>query len=258
MTHICKNCNHHNNGNFCSECGQKFSVTSFTFKHILHEAFHAFTHADKGILVLMKKLILNPGNVAYEYIAEGKRKKYFNLFTFFVFITAIAAFAENKELAIKETVFHDNNEYGHLFNIYSKLLLLVTIPLVAFIIWLLHDKKNGFRYSEYTVFAMVLMSVKSMFDIVANTINYFLTAFFKIYGGVHENLFYAAFLIAFIAYANYGFHQKLKKSSWLRSILTGIGFCVVQVAITMFIVWAVIRDFNGLGVFSMYGIYFSK
>lgn len=258
MTQICKNCNHHNNGNFCSNCGQKFSVTSFTFKHILHEAFHAFTHADKGILVLMKKLIINPGNVAYEYITECKRKKYFNLFTFFVFITAIAAFAEHKELAVKEAVFHDNNEYGQVFNIYSKLLLLITIPMVAFIIWLLHDKKNGFRFSEYTVFAMVLLSVKSMFDIVGNTINYILTAYFKIYGTVHEHPFYAIFLIAFIAYANYGFHKKIKKSSWWQSILAGTGFCVVEVLINMFIVWAVLRHFHGLGIFSMYGIYFSK
>jgi Protein of unknown function (DUF3667) len=257
MINTCQNCGNHNKGNFCGECGQKFSVTSFTFKHIFQEAFHAFTHADKGILVLIKQLILNPGNVAYEYIAEGKRKKYFNLFTFFVFITAIAAFVESKELAIKESIFHDNNEYGHAFNIYSKILLLIIIPLVGFVIWLLHDKKNGFRYSEYTVFAMVLVSIKSMFDIVANTINYFLTAAFKVYGSVHENLFYAFFLIAFIAYANYGFHKKIKKSSWWQSILTGLGFVLVQIAIAMFIVWAIFRDFNGLGIFSMYGIRFS-
>ncbi|WP_462249087.1 DUF3667 domain-containing protein [Ferruginibacter sp.] len=254
MIHTCKNCHHNYKGNFCTECGQKNTVTAFTFKHIFQEAFHAFTHTDKGFLVLVKKLLLNPGQVAYEYIVEGKRKKYYNLFTFFVVATAIAAFIESKELAIKETIFHENNEYGHIFNIYSKLLSFVTIPLLGFVIWVFNYSKKSLRYSEYTVLAMIMMSVKSLFDIVVLSINYFITAVFKVYTDLDENLLYAFLLILFFAYTNYNFHKKINPNPWLSSILTGIGFCIIQIAIAMFVIWAVLRNFNGLGIFNMYGI----
>ena len=258
MNHVCKNCGSHYKGNFCSECGQKHNVSSFTFKHIFQEAFHAFTHADKSFLVMVKKLVLNPGKVAYEFIIEGRRKKYYNPFAFFVVITAIAAFIQNKDLAIKEAVFHDNNEYGHVFNVYSKVLSLIAIPLIAFIIWLLHFKKPRLRYSEYTVFAMMLMALKSIVDIFTSSISYFSTALFKKYFVADDNLLYAALVIAYIAYANYEFHKKMKKSSLLQSALTGIGFIIVQVAIAMFVVWAILRDFHGLGIFSMFGISFKS
>ncbi|GEM_PF-4297466 len=68
--------------NYCPQCGQKTDIHRLTFTHILHEFFHAFTHADKGIFHLLKGLATQPGTVAREYV-EGKRKKYFNPFTFF-------------------------------------------------------------------------------------------------------------------------------------------------------------------------------
>jgi Protein of unknown function (DUF3667) len=254
MTNTCKNCNNKYTGNFCNQCGQKQTIGSFTFKHIMAEGLHAFTHADKSILSLVKNLVTDPGKVAYEYIVECKRKKYFNLFTFFLMITALSAFFASKDLAIKQAVFHDNNEYGQLFNVYSKLLTLATIPVLAFFLWLINIHKNRLRYSEYTVFAMILLSVSSIIDIAVNGINIFLTKVFKLYFTVDGNIFYALFIIAFIAYANFSFHKKLYKTPWLRSLLSGLAFCLVQVFIAMFIIWAFLRNFNGLGIFSMYGI----
>jgi hypothetical protein len=250
----CKNCNNHYNANFCNQCGQKQTVGSFTFKNIITEAFHAFTHADKSILSLLKKLLTNPGKVAYEYIVECKRKKYFNLFTFFVMITAVAAFFGSKDLAIKESVFHDNNEYGQIFNLYSKLLTLANIPVLALFLWLINFNKKGLRYSEYTVFAMILLSVTSIIDIAGSCINIFITKVFKLYFILDENILYAVFLILFIGYANFSFHKKMYKAPWLKSLLSGLAFSVVQAFIAIFTIWAFIRNFNGLGNFSIYGI----
>ena len=56
MTHTCKNCSNNFKGDFCNQCGQKYNVSGFTFKHFFEEAFPAFTHADKGVLVLVKAL----------------------------------------------------------------------------------------------------------------------------------------------------------------------------------------------------------
>jgi hypothetical protein len=93
MTQIasaCKNCNTLLTGNFCHACGQKADTHRITFKHLMHEFFHALTHADKGILFLVKELLYRPGYVTKEYL-EGKRKKYFNPLSFLVIVSAVYA-----------------------------------------------------------------------------------------------------------------------------------------------------------------------
>lgn len=91
----CKNCETTFEGNFCSQCGQKAEIHRVTFKHFLHEFFHAFTHTDKGILLLMKALITRPGYVAKEYL-DGKRKKYFNPLSFLVILSSLYAYISFK------------------------------------------------------------------------------------------------------------------------------------------------------------------
>jgi hypothetical protein len=258
MDHICKNCNHHFKGEFCSQCGQKHSVLRFTFAHIFSEAFHAFTHADKGVLILVKKLFTNPGEVAYEYIVECKRKKYFNLFTFFVLVSALSAYVGSLDLGIKEKVFNENNYYGYIFNTYSKLLTLVTIPITGFFIWLLHASKSKLLYSEYTVLAMLLSILQAMADIIVRLTSYCIVLLAKKDVALDGSIIYALFMIGFIAWANYGFHKRLMPAPFLRSIATGIIVMLVQIGIALFTIWAFIRHFEGLGVFRAFGIWFSR
>jgi hypothetical protein len=87
----CKNCDAALSGNFCANCGQTSEIHRVTFKHFLHEFFHAFTHTDKGILLLMKELLSRPGHVAREYL-DGKRKKYFNPLTFLIILSSLYAY----------------------------------------------------------------------------------------------------------------------------------------------------------------------
>ena len=58
-------------------------------RHILHDLQHAFLHADKGILYLIKEMAYRPGYVALEFV-QGQRKKYFNPFSFLVIVVAIS------------------------------------------------------------------------------------------------------------------------------------------------------------------------
>ena len=93
----CSNCSAviSENAKWCSACGQSAHIHRFNFHHILHEFFHALTHADKGFLYLLKELAIRPGKVLLEYIIEGKRKKYFNPFTFLMIILAISLIANS-------------------------------------------------------------------------------------------------------------------------------------------------------------------
>ena len=62
--------------------------------HILHDLVHVFTHADKGFLFLTKELALRPGITAKAYL-EGKRKQYFNPFSYLMLTIAVSAFLTN-------------------------------------------------------------------------------------------------------------------------------------------------------------------
>jgi hypothetical protein len=94
-TTTCKNCETTFEGKFCSNCAQKTNTHRFTIPHFAHEVFHAFTHTDKGILFLIKKLFRWPGIVAREYV-EGKRKKYFSPITFLLITMAIQIYVVKK------------------------------------------------------------------------------------------------------------------------------------------------------------------
>lgn len=150
----CKNCEIALDGKFCANCGQKADIHRLTFLHVAHEFFHAFTHADKGFLLLAKRLITKPGVVAREYVA-GKRKQYFNPLSFIVITSAAHAYISLKTgyfVALSQTgeggankrmpliwkeVFEISNNNGKLLS------LIVGVPLLAFFSWLF------FRRSKY-------------------------------------------------------------------------------------------------------------
>lgn len=92
----CLNCETVLNGHehYCAQCGQKTDTHRFTWHHFFHEAWHAVTHTDKGLLSLLKGLFFNPGKVAAEYVG-GKHKKYFNPITFAIFSLALLVFANS-------------------------------------------------------------------------------------------------------------------------------------------------------------------
>ncbi len=91
MRVVCKNCNREfsKNYKYCPYCGQAATTERLNFHHLTHDIVHAFIHADKGVVLLFKELTYKPGRVARLYV-EGKRKKYFNPFSFLVLMVAIA------------------------------------------------------------------------------------------------------------------------------------------------------------------------
>lgn len=91
----CKNCDTPLTGKFCVNCGQKADVHPITVNSVLHDLMHALTHTDKGILLLIRQLLVRPGVVAREYI-DGKRKKYFNPLSFLVITMAVSAYLSFK------------------------------------------------------------------------------------------------------------------------------------------------------------------
>lgn len=90
----CLNCNHalQPADKFCANCGQTSHTHRLSLGHLGHEILHFFTHADKGIFLLIKDLMISPGRVTREYVA-GKRKTYFSPLSFFFIVVGIFLFA---------------------------------------------------------------------------------------------------------------------------------------------------------------------
>lgn len=167
---------------FCANCGQKTSTHRITFAHFSHEFFHALTHADKGVLHLLKELTLRPGMVAREYL-QGKRKKYFNPFTFFLLVMAFFVFSAtilNKNLPRVEAdpavIARIPTEAGKASYIatmeragkattfmhkYSNLVGMIAVPFLSLITWLCF-RRRGFNYSEHLVANLFFTSYNNL------------------------------------------------------------------------------------------------
>lgn len=256
MEHVCKNCGTAFEDKFCNHCGQKFDVPRFTFKHIVEEGFHAFTHADKSFLTYLSRLLTNPGKLAYEYIVERKRKKYFSPFTFFVLITAIDAVTTGWLLNLNEHLFHQNNEYGRLFNVSSKILAFAVIPTVALIMWLIHSRKSRLLFSEYTVFAMIIWSLYSAIGVLVTAMQYVLIASTHRDFNITNNYVFLALLLAIFTYADYAFHRRLR-GAWWKSLLVAVGIAACIFGSEVFLIWGYFNGFEGIGRFNSWGIYIS-
>lgn len=143
-----------------------------TLHDIIHEAIHYFTHADKGVLGLVKDLATRTGAVAREFVT-GKRKKYFpplNFFlivgTVYVLIVSLAYppaqhdvlkdFPQISTIAdpVKKQAVIDMVERQYrMMNIiskYSNVVSMIAVPLTCFLFWLCYVK-GRYNYTEHLI-----------------------------------------------------------------------------------------------------------
>jgi hypothetical protein len=167
---------------FCSQCGQQAQVKRFTLGHFMHEVFHAFTHADKGIVFLLKESFMRPGIVAKEYIA-GKRKKYFNPFTFFLILAAfyvlsasLKAHDDNSSKSIPDSILKIENpvkkqesiliyqrviKAQQFFSKNANVVAMIAVPFFAFYFWLIFYRR-AYNYSEHLVANLLFISFSNL------------------------------------------------------------------------------------------------
>lgn len=66
---------------YCPLCGQKTSTRRLSFRQLGLDFLRVFLNLEKGLWRLVRGLTIRPGSTAEDYI-KGKRKRYFNPFTF--------------------------------------------------------------------------------------------------------------------------------------------------------------------------------
>ncbi len=180
----CLNCDLQltDNEKFCPNCGQPTKLHRFTLSHFFHESFHAFTHADKGIFYLLKELAVRPGKVAQEYIG-GKRKKYFNPFTFFLMLAAFyvlsssfRATSDVPERAVPKGISTIKNPQSKkealaiyqrataarsFFTKHGNIVAMIAVPFFAFFFWLIYFRR-AYNYAEHLVANLMFVSFANL------------------------------------------------------------------------------------------------
>lgn len=245
-TAFCLNCNREfiAEEKFCSGCGQKKDIHRFTPGHLAHEVFHAFTHTDKSIFNLLKCLATRPGTTAREYI-HGKRKKYFNPFTFFLVLMAFFIFSNKYLRPTLKTIVPDANVLKYMpteeartnytavikrvnttniiFRKNSNLVAMVAIPIIALFTWLFF-KRRGFNYTEHVVAMMMYVAFGNLvFSLFINPLEFFIDSRRMVLIITFTGMFLQ---ILYFTWALNGLFELKRAGERLKSFLVSL-FCIL-------------------------------
>lgn len=169
--------------NFCPACGQNAKTHRISLKHFFHEVFHAVTHADKGIFHLLTCLAVRPGTTAREYL-EGRRKTYFNPFTFFLLAIGAFVFLNIYFNPPRQPIRPDEkvlaripSEFGRQKYIATmsradrvqrftrnngNIMAMIAVPYISLLTWLFF-RKRGFNYAEHLTANMMFITFSNLF-----------------------------------------------------------------------------------------------
>src|SRR2546425_4919505 len=203
---------------YCANCGQKIVSTRLTLHEIGHDLVHAFVHADRSILALVRMLLVRPGTVALDYV-QGKRKRHFGPFAFLAVTVGIAS------AAIVLTGFHavssnNPNAVADFLQKHINLVFLAEVPLLTAFSRLL-DLHGVFTFAEHLVLATYTVSMRVLFaTIVLIPVWYIFSP-----GGVAASYLYYAYLSIWPIYFGFATSQFLQRQhvlSWCKGILAAI------------------------------------
>jgi len=240
---ICKNCdNHYPDFNaYCPYCSQKTGVHRLNVQAVLHEGVHYFTHTDKGVFKLFRDLISKRGVIAREYV-EGKRKKHFPPFTFFLIVAGILLFVFSKpqfnipiDLADKTSIlkisdpiekvnelakYRRETEASQFIVRYFNYFAILSLPVKAFAFWLFYRRK--YNFVENLVAGMYMLG----FCLFAYAVLFLPSVYllgvrkeYAAYGFLALQLFY------FTSFYN-GFLGNTRKRQFIKSFLVS-GFSLI-------------------------------
>jgi uncharacterized protein DUF3667 len=180
----CKSCGTHFQGRFCNNCGEKvFHPHDKSLTHFIEEAFHFITHFDTKIFRSLRFMLSKPGFVAMEF-CEGRRRKYFSpvsMFMIGVVIYLLFPVLQGLNISFDNHISNNNSfhfyliqkwavhkasveqitlaqlaeKFDHLSPKFSKVLLLVLIPLSALALSLLFTRKKKYFFDHMMLAAEI-------------------------------------------------------------------------------------------------------
>ncbi len=159
----CLNCGAEVQGNYCSNCGQKFQPTKLPIKLFLEDVVETLFTFDNRIFKTLKDLFIKPGKITTDYIA-GQRAKYLPPLRIYLSISLVyfllAQFIDSDKILFVN--FSQNGEERINLAKVIQTGLFFLVPVMAGILKLLHRKRNAF-YIEYLIFSIHIHSIWFVF-----------------------------------------------------------------------------------------------
>jgi len=178
-TQLCKNCSNPNNGNFCSNCGQKTKTVKLDWHYIKDEIKYTLLHVNKGFFFTLKELYTRPGDTIREFI-EGKRVNHYKPILLVFVLAGISGFLSlQMNMTALMNTYSTQNLNGKVMEEYSKamhwmfahyaLFEILALPIVSFVSWL-SFKKWGYNYIENIIINCFAGGQRLVFSIFCSLI----------------------------------------------------------------------------------------
>lgn len=239
----CKNCNTvlSPENNYCNVCGAKSISNRLTIKNLFSDFIETYLNYDNKFLQTFINLFIRPENVIGGYI-NGTRKKYVNVISYFtIAITFIGleyfivktyfpGFLDLSDLSQKGMENFSNNILKNVQE-YQSFVLMLFVPLYAFMAKLVFFNIKKFNYTELLVVFMYLIAQTS---IVGTLIN-LSSALFGLKIGMISP-FYLAFQIAYSAFCLKRLYSLSFKGIILRTLLFLLVLIVVYIVFILIVV----------------------
>jgi len=213
----CKNCdkNVEDMYTYCPFCGQKMGLGRLDFQQLLKELWIAFSNTDQGILHLVKQLVYRPGKVAREYVS-GKRKTYFNPFSYLTVMVAIALYFilqfENIALNSPKMEGGDIELLRFAFK-YFNVFILLMCPIYGFLIWLFFLKHQT-NFVENLTLAAFMSGQTMLYYIIALIIFVIYPSLLDVLGAIFGLLISIWYIVAILQ-----FYQTRSVLSILKTVM---------------------------------------
>ena len=182
--HLCKNCEHVFQGNFCSNCGQKTKTVRLDWHYIQDELKYTFLHINKGFLYTAKQLFTRPGHTVREFI-EGKRVQHYKPILLLFVLAGLNGLLMHlipleefmNQPVVGGTPAKAQQQIGrNIYDFLSKnyaLYELLVLPIYAFCSWLAF-KKFGYNYIENIIINCFATSQRLLLGILFFPLQYLL------------------------------------------------------------------------------------
>jgi hypothetical protein len=167
----CKSCHQSGTGMYCAYCSQKLNIKRITFRNLLHEVFHFFTHLDKGFLYTLKKLFTSPGAMQRGYV-DGDRVRHQKPFSmFFISATVIALALYWINVVLANYFDAGNDKEALFFNKYMVMFLMGSLPFTTLVIYLFFFRSR-YNFAEIGVLSLYTLSAFFLIVTLANMLKF--------------------------------------------------------------------------------------
>lgn len=162
----CLNCHSKlvNQERFCPHCGQSTEVRRLEMRAVLKNFFQSFYSVDSGFLYLLFWLPTKPGIISREYVL-GKRRKYFNPFTFLVIIIGVTSFISATFNLLAPSIAEMENPVSQYMSSHINFFILLTVPAIGFFTYILFRKEKD-NFAECLILSSYCSAIRSVFFIL--------------------------------------------------------------------------------------------